>query len=158
MEFHPKTEEVQLANALSVLLAIILFHETTTGTNCLSAFRFFGIALGLMGWLASTNLMIRTMVVWSMSKYCVVPLCALSMGQFALVIHGAADVGSTNVLGGCKLDTNAPLGVTRVFIYTICVDCTILALSAYRLVCLNHKRSKLTSLLFKDGLVYFLIV
>ncbi len=54
--------------------------------------------------------------------------------------------------------TDAPHAVTTVFIYTICVDFITMVLSAYKLLSLDHSRSKLMNLLFKDGLIYFLIV
>ncbi len=28
------------------------------------------------------------MIVWSMDKYCVIPLCVLSLGHFAVVVQG----------------------------------------------------------------------
>ena len=56
---------------------------------------------------------------------------------------------------GCLTNTK---GIPVIFIYSIVLDFIVLCLCAYRLLTpKSGQRSKLMNLLFKDGLIYFVV-
>lgn len=107
--------------------------------------------------LASINLSLRTIAVWSQSLYIVVPLVAIILGHWSLLLHGLL-IKATWVDGaGCVITNtdNKLLAVT--FIYSMCFDLLVLCLTAYKLLYPRNGRSRLVNLIFGDGLIFFFV-
>ena len=111
--------------------------------------------------------------VWSQAWYIVVPLVAVILGHWSLLLHGknmgSAFVQSAHIAPGILLkaawipgqgcvitETNSTL-LAATFIYTMSFDFVVLTLTAWKLFQPNSGRSKLVELIFSDGLIYFLI-
>ncbi|KAF9010225.1 hypothetical protein BDQ17DRAFT_1347770 [Cyathus striatus] len=143
---------------LFALIGIAIALNVTTEINCQGLYTFnqcFGnAAIGL----ASINLSLRTMAVWSQKWYIVVPLIVVILGHWSLLLHGillkAAWIPEQ---GGCVITetNNKLLAVT--FIYSMVFDFVVLSLTAFKLIYPATGRSRLVELIFKDGLIYFLI-
>jgi len=107
--------------------------------------------------LASVNLSLRTMAVWSRRWYIVVPLTLVILGHWSLLLHGVL-LKATWVPGqGCTIvQTNSKL-LAITFIYSMAFDLLVLLLTAFKLLYPATGRSRLVALIFNDGLIYFVI-
>ncbi|KAH8099896.1 hypothetical protein BXZ70DRAFT_941747 [Cristinia sonorae] len=106
---------------------------------------------------ASMNLAIRTMVIWS-AKYVTIVLSILCVGHWGVVMS-ATTVRTEQVPGqGCVAVETKRVLLMLVFIYTLAFDATIFLLTAWKLSGGRDYHSRLVRMLFRDGLVYFLLV
>lgn len=107
--------------------------------------------------LASINLSLRTIAVWSQSLYIVVPLVAIILGHWSLLLHGLLIKAAWIDGAGCQITNtdNKLLAVT--FIYSMCFDLLVLCLTAYKLLVPRNGRSRLVNLIFGDGLIFFFV-
>lgn len=116
-----------------------------------------------------------------MNKYCVIPLCALIIGHWAILGRGAfksqfihlslpnthliflfryADAMLTaywdpNV--GCITHITNNKILAASYMYTICLDFIVLILTAWKLLPGACRPSHFTKALFQNGLIYFVI-
>ena len=114
------------------------------------------------------------MAVWSQDKRVVIPLVAVIMGHWSLLLHGKYLVhtsrGPTNhpigillkadwINGTCVITQTDNKILAASFIYSMAFDFIVLNLTAFKLVVPvgNAKRSRLMTLIFGDGLIYFII-
>lgn len=116
--------------------------------------------------------------VWSRSRWIVVPLIILIIGHFGLLLHGKYPTltsasppphlphpyaASVTISGmwlpgkGCITTYADGSVLMATFIYTMCFDFIILSLMTIRLYKISA-HSTLRTLVFKDGLIYFLIL
>ncbi|KZT12960.1 uncharacterized protein LAESUDRAFT_639262 [Laetiporus sulphureus 93-53] len=107
---------------------------------------------------ASTSLMLRTIALWERKKKIVLPLGILCLAHWALLWRGMfvlkADYDPTQ--GACILTWSNHVFLNVSFFMTMGFDLAILLLTLAALI--PHKsRSDLWTLLFRDGLVYFVI-
>ncbi|KDQ64813.1 hypothetical protein JAAARDRAFT_116772 [Jaapia argillacea MUCL 33604] len=107
---------------------------------------------------ASTSLMLRTVALWERRWKIVVPVGILSLGQWALLWYGMFIVKAEWVpsANACVVVKNNHVFLNIVFFYTMAFDCIILLLTTAALM-RQTSRSGLWDLLFRDGLVYFLV-
>ncbi|EAU89638.1 hypothetical protein CC1G_02527 [Coprinopsis cinerea okayama7 len=142
---------------LFALIGIAIALNVKTEINCQGLYTFnqcFGNAsIGL----ASINLSLRTIAVWSQAWYIWVPLVAIILGHWSLLLHGILLKAAWIEGQGCVItDTNSKL-LAATFIYTMSFDFLVLALTAFKLFTPSNGRSRLVELIFNDGLIYFLI-
>ncbi|KZT71849.1 hypothetical protein DAEQUDRAFT_723454 [Daedalea quercina L-15889] len=138
------------------LIGILIALDTKIEVNCQALYIFnqlFGdAAVGL----ASINLSIRTMAVWSQKLYIVIPLVLVILGHWSLILQGA-QLTATWVPGeGCAIVKTNKTVLAATFIYSMCFDLMVMILNVIKLWG-RTKRSHLVSLLFKDGLIYFFV-
>jgi len=132
---------------------------------------------------ASTLLMLRTIAVWNRSPRIAVPLILASMGQWGLLIHGIVTIRShwSDVAGTCIVRTASPKFMEAIFMYCKLspqsslfpsrhmgqneilmsnagplFDLLVLVLTTTGLY-LSPARSSLWKLLFRQGIVYFVV-
>lgn len=119
------------------------------------------------------------MAIWRSNQYVVGPLVLLIAGQWVLLFQGTTptterlrevDWGRSTLAGiaahafwdgisaGCIATTTKSYILEASFIYVICFDSIVFVLLAWELAYQNFRRSKLVDLVFKDGLMYVLIV
>jgi len=145
----------------SLLLSIIginVASNITSEVNCQALYTFNQFAGNTAIGTASTLLMFRTIAIWSKNIYIVVPLCILSMGQWGILLHGIVTVNSTwnEAAMTCMVNSAQPAWINAIYVYTMSFDLIVLILSTTGLL-LSPGRSNLWQLLFKDGIVFFLI-
>ena len=58
---------------------------------------------------------------------------------------------------GCVITQTSNTVLAATFIYSMCFDLVVLILTAAKLAFPQGKRSQLMNLLFRDGLIYFII-
>ncbi|KAK1225104.1 hypothetical protein PQX77_011973 [Marasmius sp. AFHP31] len=146
---------------LFALIGIAIALNVTEEVDCQSLYTFNQVFGNASIGLASINLSLRTMAVWSQAWYIVGPLVLIIMGHWSLLLHGvllkAAWIGGT-----CQITSTSNKMLAVSFIYTMIFDLLVLSLTAWKLV-LNAPssramgRSRLVVLIFGDGLIYFII-
>ncbi|KAJ7081429.1 hypothetical protein C8R44DRAFT_823590 [Mycena epipterygia] len=142
---------------LFALIGIAIALNVTTEITCQSLYTFnqcFGnAAIGL----ASINLSLRTIALWNQEWFIWVPLVAVILGHWSLLLHGILLKAAWTPGQGCTITStdNHVLAIT--FIYSMAFDLTVLCLTAYKLLCPAGGKSRLVSLIFNDGLIYFVI-
>ncbi|KAI0792434.1 hypothetical protein C8Q75DRAFT_731660 [Abortiporus biennis] len=154
MIFYFLARYMLLITIIGQLVAI----DVTTEVNCNTLYTFNAAAALASVGLASINLAVRTMVLWGYQRIIVIPLIIGICGYWSLVIFGSP-VSAHWVEGqGCVVETVRPNGVVAAFIYSMSFDFVVLALAAGKMLFGIDKRTALMNLMFKDGLIYFLIV
>lgn len=143
---------------LFTMVGILIALDTVQEVNCQSLYTFNQIMGQSASGLASINLSIRTMALWSHDKRIVIPIVVVILGHWSLILQGVLLTAVWVPGQGCLVTGTNNTILAATFIYSMCFDLVILLLSTYKCVLgVKGGRSQLMSLLFKDGLVYFFI-
>jgi len=97
------------------------------------------------------------MAVWSQKWYIVVFLVLVIMAHWSLLLHGALLHAAWMPPAGCVIVStdNRILAIT--FIYSMVFDFIVLCMTGWKLLFPANNRSKLVTLIFGDGLIFFVI-
>lgn len=142
---------------LSTLTGFLIALNVTTRVNCLALYNAIGMTGQSTAGFTSLILGVRTMVIWKMRWYIVVPLVILSMGQWAVIILGGMFTAHWVPGTGCVFAAAHRPAEIVTFIYSICFDFLTTVLATYKLTHGVVRRSQVANLLFKDGLIYFIL-
>ncbi|KAJ7741925.1 hypothetical protein DFH07DRAFT_836989 [Mycena maculata] len=142
---------------LFALIGITVSLNVTTEINCQGLYTFNALFGNAAIGLASINLSLRTIAVWNQRWFIWVPLVAVILGHWSLLLHGVLIKAEYDPTQGCVITStnNHVLAIT--FIYGMTFDLTVLCLTAYKLLFPTGGKSRLVSLIFTDGLIYFVI-
>jgi len=142
---------------LAALIGIAVALNVTKEINCQALYTFNQCVGNASIGLASINLSLRTMAVWSRRWFIVAPLVLIILGHWSLLLHGVLLKAAWLPGEGCIITetNNKLLAVT--FIYSMVFDLIVLVLTGYKLLYPAVGPSKLVALIFNDGLVYFAI-
>ncbi|KAJ7185814.1 hypothetical protein C8R46DRAFT_1158425 [Mycena filopes] len=139
---------------LFALIGIAIALNVTTEIDCQALYTFnscFGNA-------ALGNLRVYAIAVWDQRWYIVVPLVAVILGHWSLLLHGVLLKAEWEPeLGGCTITSTNNHILATTFIYSMVFDFTVLTLTAYKLVFPTGGKSRLVNLIFNDGLIFFII-
>jgi len=107
---------------------------------------------------ASTLLVLRTIAVWNHSLIVTVPLLIASLGQWGILFYAIAAVRSSwnDAAGACAVKSVSSLSLELVYLYTLLLDLVTLLLTTIKLM-MSPNRSSLWHLLFRQGVVYFVV-
>jgi hypothetical protein len=113
------------------------------------------------------------MAVWSQKWYIVIPLVIVICGHWSFLLHGMFPLNAKPsshccVLGillkaaydhesGCIIISTDSNVLAATFIYSMVFDFTVLSLTAWKLYFGSGSRSRLVTLIFQDGLIYFAV-
>lgn len=139
------------------MIGILIALDVTTEVNCQALYTYNQLVGDAAVGLASINLAIRTMALWSQRLYIVVPLVIIILGHWSLILQGVLLKAEWVDGEGCVITKTNTTILAATFIYSMCFDLVVLILTAIKLAFPLGRRSQLTSLLFKDGLIYFFI-
>ncbi|KAH8107670.1 hypothetical protein BXZ70DRAFT_1013556 [Cristinia sonorae] len=106
---------------------------------------------------ATTNLMIRTVIIWDYKKLIAAPLTAMALGQLIFSVYGGVTYAKAfwdEELKTCRFNYSHYSHLAIAFIYTVTYDLTILILTCLRIM-RSNTRSRLWSALRDQGLLYF---
>jgi len=138
------------------LIGILIALDATTELNCQALYTFNQLAGDAAVGLASINLSIRTMAVWSQKLYIVIPLIIVILGHWSLILQGVLLKAEWIPGQGCAITQTHNVTLAATFIYSMSFDALVMILSIIKLWG-RHKRSQLVGMLFRDGLIYFFI-
>jgi len=142
---------------LFAMTGIVVALNVTTEVNCQALYTFNALFGNAAIGMASINLSLRTMAIWSRRWYIVCPLVVIILAHWSLLMHGV-NVKTAWVAGqGCViLNTNTTV-LAATWIYSMIFDFIVMALTAVKLLEPGSgSRSNLVDLIFTDGLIYFL--
>ncbi|KAH8829306.1 hypothetical protein DL96DRAFT_1597609 [Flagelloscypha sp. PMI_526] len=142
---------------LFALIGITISLNVSTPIDCQSLYTFNQCVGNASIGLASINLSLRTMAVWSQKYYVVIPLVIVILGHWSFLLHGILLKAQYFPGQGCVITQTDSKILAITFIYTMVFDFVVLCLTAYKLFLGSGQRSKLIELVFKDGLIYFVI-
>ncbi|KAF9779496.1 hypothetical protein BJ322DRAFT_1113306 [Thelephora terrestris] len=146
---------------LWALIGLIITFTLETPINCQALYIFNSLTGNLAILAASTSLMIRTIALWERKRYVMIPLICLALVHWGILWRGmfiieAAWDPTAQACVVVKLDSKF---LQATFFCTMAVDFTILVLTTVALYRFSYSgvRSDLWNLLFRDGLVYWLV-
>ncbi|KAH9947450.1 hypothetical protein B0H21DRAFT_334560 [Amylocystis lapponica] len=141
---------------LAALIGILVALDSTSEINCQALYTFNQFAGNAAVGLASINLSIRTIAVWNQSRYVVIPLVLVIFGHWSLILQGVLLKAAWIPGTGCDITNTNNTILAATFIYSMCFDALVMCLNAWKLA-RNIRRSQIMALLFKDGLIYFVV-
>ncbi|RDB18872.1 hypothetical protein Hypma_014488 [Hypsizygus marmoreus] len=146
---------------LFAMIGIAIALDTTTKINCQVLYLFNQLAGNAAVGLASINLSIRTIAVWSQNKYIIGLLILVILGHWSLILQGVL-LSATWVEGvGCVIISTNNRVLAATFIYSMLFDLLILVLNTHKLLNLTSKRrfgmSTVARIISRDGLTFFII-
>ncbi|KAL4246696.1 hypothetical protein ABKN59_009040 [Abortiporus biennis] len=141
---------------LFALIGILIALDITTEINCQALYTFNQLAGNAAMGFASINLAIRTIAMWNRAKYIVIPLVLVILGHWSLILQGVLLTAEFVPGVGCSITKTNNTVLAATFIYTMSFDLTVLILTAWNLLG-RQGHSQIATLLFTDGLIYFII-
>jgi hypothetical protein len=150
---------------LFALIGIVIGIDIQSEIRCDILFTFNQIAGDAAVGLASINLAIRTMALWSLNRWIVGGLTVVILGHWTLILKGVLVTAKWMPGNGCVILETDNTILAAIFIYSMAFDFIVLVLSAYQLVGLGFGvkkgngmiQSRIGQMLFGDGLIFFLI-
>ncbi|GJE94556.1 hypothetical protein PsYK624_107260 [Phanerochaete sordida] len=142
---------------VAALIGILVALDVTQEVNCQTLYTFNQLVGQSTLGFASINLAIRTMALWSQNMYIVVPLVIIILGHWSLILQGALLKAAWVPEQGCVITQTNNTVLAATFIYGMCFDLVVLVLTAAKLAFQRGQRSQLMKMLFRDGLIYFVI-
>ncbi|KIM47111.1 hypothetical protein M413DRAFT_269993 [Hebeloma cylindrosporum] len=149
---------------LFAMIGIIVSLDKTEELNCQALYTFNQLAGDAAVGLASINLSIRTMAIWSQNRYIVGGLVLVILGHWSLILQGV-QLKAIWIPGvGCQITETHNHILASIFIYSMCFDFIVLLLNVYKLIGITSSpsrdlmgRGRLTHMIFTDGLIFFLL-
>jgi len=146
---------------LWAIIGMILSFTFETRIDCQALYTFNSLTGNLAILSASTSLMIRTIALWERKKYIMIPLICLSIAHWGILWRGMFVVRAVwnEAASGCVIVRIDNKFLQTTFFSTMAFDFIILSLTSVALYRFSYSgvRSDLWNLLFRDGLVYFLV-
>jgi len=144
---------------LGALVGIVVGLNVTSEVDCQALYLINQLCGNVAIGAASINLSIRTIAVWSQNKWIILPIVAIILGHWGLLLRGITLVKAEWVPGsGCVVTSTSNTILIAIYLYTMLFDLTVLVLTAVKLgFAPQGTRSRLVKLIFQDGLIYFVI-
>ncbi|KAI9462117.1 hypothetical protein HD554DRAFT_1476745 [Boletus coccyginus] len=141
---------------ISLVLLAILMSPLPEDFNCQSATTMMTIATDITVGSASTNLMIRTWVIWKNSRPVHLLLLLLALGHWTILLTDSAFLRASKSNGVCVSYYTQPMVIAGVFVYTMCYDLLVLLLTVVKLS-YQPSKSPLKERLYAQGILYFTV-
>ncbi|KAJ7634582.1 hypothetical protein FB45DRAFT_909244 [Roridomyces roridus] len=142
---------------LGAMVGILVALDATTEINCQAVYTFNQFAGDAALGLASINLSLRTIAIWSQAMWIKILLTVIILGHWSLILQGvllkAAWVADANT---CQIVSTNNKILAATFTYSMCFDLIVFLLNLYKLGS-RRGASGLTKMIFKDGLVFFFV-
>ncbi|KAJ7108726.1 hypothetical protein C8R44DRAFT_636465 [Mycena epipterygia] len=143
---------------LAAFVGIIVALDSTTEINCQVIYTFNQFAGDAAVGLASINLSLRTLAIWGQSMWIKIFLTVVILGHWSLILQGVLLKASWNPQENtCVITGTNNTVLAATFTYSMCFDLLVFLLNAYKLGIKRKGKSKLSKLIFKDGLIFFFI-
>ncbi|KAG2143049.1 hypothetical protein DEU56DRAFT_255746 [Suillus clintonianus] len=148
---------------LFALIGIAVALDTPKEINCQALYAFNQLAGNAAVGLASINLSLRTVAIWSQNIWIVILLVLIILGHWSLILQGVLLTAVWRPGVGCAITYSDTTILASTFIYSMCFDFVVMCLSAYKLAWTptrsgtNEAPTRLVRMLFSDGLIYFFI-
>ncbi|KAJ7185813.1 hypothetical protein C8R46DRAFT_1061795 [Mycena filopes] len=135
---------------LTAMAGILVALDSTTEINCQAIYAFNQFAGDAAVGLASINLSLRTLAIWGQNKWIKIMLIVVIMGHWSLILQGVLLKAHWDpIANACIIDGSNNTILAATFAYSMGFDLVVFLL--------NASSSKLTKMIFKDGLIFFFI-
>ncbi|KAG1730802.1 uncharacterized protein EDB91DRAFT_1239011 [Suillus paluster] len=132
---------------LFAMIGIAVALDTPIEINCQALYAFNQLAGNAAVGLASINLSLRTIAIWSQNTSIVILLVLIIIGHWSLILQGVLLTATWLPDVGCAITYSNTTILAATFIYSMCFDfCGT-----------NGAPTRLVRMLFSDGLIYFFI-
>ncbi|KAI9462119.1 hypothetical protein HD554DRAFT_1477289 [Boletus coccyginus] len=151
-----------LLGRISLLICLVLLVielsplSLSESFNCEPAIIIMAITSDIAVGAASTNLMIRTWVIWKNSRSVHLLLSLLTLGHWTILITNMASIRASRLNEICVFHSVLPGVAVGAFLYTMCYDFLVLLLSVVKLSC-EPSKSPLKERLYAQGILYFIV-
>jgi len=143
---------------LAAMAGIVVALDSTKEINCQAIYTFNQFAGDAAVGLASINLSFRTLAIWSQEKWIKILLIVVILGHWSLILQGVLLKAHWDPLaGGCVITSSNNTILAATFTYSMCFDLLVFTLNAYKLGIKRKSSSKLSKMIFKDGLIFFFV-
>ncbi|KAJ7735802.1 hypothetical protein B0H16DRAFT_1575406 [Mycena metata] len=143
---------------LSAMAGILVALDSTKEINCQAIYAFNQFAGDAAVGLASINLSLRTLAIWGQNKWIKILLIVIILGHWSLILQGVLLKASWDpVANVCNITGSNNTVLAATFAYSMGFDLLVFVLNAYKLGIKRRSSSKLTKMIFKDGLIFFFI-
>ncbi|KAJ7449143.1 hypothetical protein B0H11DRAFT_2055563 [Mycena galericulata] len=142
---------------LAAMAGIAIALDSTTEINCQALYTFNQFAGDAAVGLASINLSLRTLAIWGQAMWIKVLLTVVILGHWSLILRVLLKATWSAVENTCLITGTNHSVLAATFTYSMCFDLLVFLLNAYKLGIKRKGSSKLTKMIFKDGLVYFFV-
>ncbi|RDB28012.1 hypothetical protein Hypma_002269 [Hypsizygus marmoreus] len=143
------------------IIGIAIALDSTVKINCQALYLFNQLAGNAAVGMASINLSIRTMAVWSQNKYIIGLLVLVILGHWSLILQGVLLSATWIDDVGCVITSTNNRVLAATFIYSMSFDLLVLMLSTYRLLNADlmdgFGTNRIAKIIFEDGLIFFII-
>ncbi|KAJ7448997.1 hypothetical protein FB451DRAFT_1288351 [Mycena latifolia] len=143
---------------LAAMTGIVVALDSTKEMNCQAIYAFNQFAGDAAVGLASINLSLRTLAIWSQNGWIKILLIVIILGHWSLILQGVLlkahwdDQAAT-----CVITSSNSTILAATFTYSMGFDLLVFLLNAYKLGLKRKSKSKLSKMIFKDGLIFFFI-
>ncbi|TFL00060.1 hypothetical protein BDV98DRAFT_550413 [Pterulicium gracile] len=144
---------------LLALIGLVVADQVSSEINCAALYTFNSFSGNMAILCASTSLMLRTLAIWERRMVVMIPLGIACLVHWILMFFGmfvvkaAWDVESST----CVVVASDPIFLRVTLFYTMVWDLVILLMTIWAWRRTNASKSGLWQLLFRDGLVFFLV-
>ncbi|KAJ7665966.1 hypothetical protein DFH06DRAFT_263700 [Mycena polygramma] len=143
---------------LAAMAGILVALDSTREVNCQALYAFNQLAGDAAVGLASINLSLRTLAIWSQNKWIKILLVVVILGHWSLILQGVLLKAHWDpVAETCVITSSNSTILAATFTYSMCFDLLVFLLNAYKLGVRRKSSSKLSKMIFKDGLIFFFI-
>ncbi|KAJ7660371.1 hypothetical protein DFH06DRAFT_1269095 [Mycena polygramma] len=143
---------------LSAMAGILVALDSTTEVNCQALYTFNQLAGNAAVGLASINLSLRTLAIWSQNGWIKILLTVVILGHWSLILQGVLLTAHWDpVAATCVITSSNNTILAATFTYSMCFDLMVFLLNAYKLGTKRKSSSKLSNMIFKDGLIFFFV-
>ncbi|KAF8071962.1 hypothetical protein FPV67DRAFT_1560684 [Lyophyllum atratum] len=143
---------------------LLLFALIGIKINCQALYVFVQVAGNAAIGVASINLSLHTMAVWSQDRYVVGVLFVAILGHWSLIFQGVLGNAIWAPGTGCLVTSTKKRIHSAASIYSACFDLLILLLNAYMILattsksCRRSKSSIISKIVFEEGLIFFITI
>ncbi|KAJ7349874.1 hypothetical protein DFH08DRAFT_1079162 [Mycena albidolilacea] len=143
---------------LAAMIGITVALDSTKEMNCQAIYAFNQFAGDAAVGLASINLSLRTLAIWSQNGWIKILLIVIILGHWSLILQGVLlkahwdDQAAT-----CVITSSNSTILAATFTYSMGFDLLVFLLNAYKLGINRKGKSKLSKMIFTDGLIFFFI-
>ncbi|KAG9313366.1 hypothetical protein JVU11DRAFT_5682 [Chiua virens] len=148
---------------LFAMIGILISIDTPEKINCQALYVFNQLAGDSALGLASINLSLRTIAIWSQNKWVVGIIVLLILGHWSLILQGVLLKVVWIEGAGCTIVDSNTTVLAATFIYSMSFDLVVLCLTGYKLAWSGRisgcagMHGRLVRMIFSDGLVYFIL-
>ncbi|KAJ6588673.1 hypothetical protein B0H19DRAFT_1100584 [Mycena capillaripes] len=143
---------------LAAMAGIAVALDSTKEINCQAIYAFNQFAGDAAVGLASINLSLRTLAIWSQNGWIKILLIVIILGHWSLILQGVLlKAHWDDQLQTCVITSSNSTLLAATFTYSMGFDLLVFLLNAYKLGIRRNSKGRLSKMIFKDGLIFFFI-